>query len=984
MRISVKLKLALTFATIIMLSAVSAVLAIDDMNSINERLDALVDQHAKRLELALELKAEVRSIHRGEKNMILADDEADVGRYEAQIVKEMEAVAQARDHLRELSSEEGRRRVEAFSTAWKSYVQLHEQVAQLARRNSTNRARHLSQTDSKDAFDAASEPLQRLTDQLDALLGRSNDADRNRLLQAAALTRRLSNTAVEVLRAEKNVLLSADKAADLDRFDKLADDRALAVQQQVDELARIIPDTQRSVLATFQERWTAFTKVNRQVRSVARERSDERAFELSAGAAQQAMDHIRETLDGIASLNKTQLAAAKEEADRLYQSGRRFLIGLAAFAAVIAAAAGTWIAYTIGRGLSQAVGLANAVAIGDLEQRISVRSNDEIRDVVDALNRMTGNLRGSAAVASAIASGDLTIDAKPLSDKDALGLAMRSMVQTLRGTAGVAETIAAGDLSVDAHPISDKDVLGVAMASMVANLRATARVAETIASGDLSVDIKPLSGKDTLGLAMQDMVHNLRATAQLAETIASGDLKVEAKPLSGKDTLGKAMQAMVGNLSATAAVAETIARGDLSIEVTPLSDKDVLGQAMRTMVANLRQTARVAESIAAGDLSVESTPRSDRDTLGLAMQAMLRNLRATAQVAEVIARGDLTVEAKPLSEKDVLGLALQAMLVKLREVIADVTQAAENVASGSQQLSSSAEQMSQGATEQASAAEEASSSMEEMAANIKHSAENAAETQKIARRSAADAEASGHAVSQAVTAMKTIADKITIVQEIARQTDLLALNAAIEAARAGEHGKGFAVVASEVRKLAERSQAAANEIGEVSTQTVTVSTKAGEMLAKLVPDIKRTADLVEEISAASREQHIGADQINSAIQQLDTVTQQNAAAAEEMSATSEELAAQSAQLQGAIGFFNTGQARPTAAPHGERPAAHATTPATRKAKANANGNGKASAWRSPVMASPGGNRANGSGRGMTLRLDEVSALDDEDADFARA
>jgi methyl-accepting chemotaxis protein len=352
-------------------------------------------------------------------------------------------------------------------------------------------------------------------------------------------------------------------------------------------------------------------------------------------------------------------------------------------------------------------------------------------------------------------------------------------------------------------------------------------------------------------------------------------------------------------------LANAVAIGDLdqSIEVKTNDEIKDLVVALNNMTANLRATAKTADAIADGDLSVETKPLSDKDTLGIAMQRMTANLRATAGVADAIAGGDLRVEAKPMSDKDTLGLALKRMVEKLRSIVGETLSAAENVSQGSQELSAGSEELAAGAAEQASSAEEASSSMEEMAANIKQNADNAAQTEKIAHQSSADAQASGEAVDRAVQAMQTIAEKITFVQEIARQTDLLALNAAVEAARAGEHGKGFAVVASEVRKLAERSQAAAAEIGTLSGQTVTVAREAGEMLAKLVPDIKKTAELVEEISAACREQDIGADQINQAIQQLDKVIQQNAGASEQMSATSEELAAQAEQLQSSIAFF---------------------------------------------------------------------------------
>lgn len=302
--------------------------------------------------------------------------------------------------------------------------------------------------------------------------------------------------------------------------------------------------------------------------------------------------------------------------------------------------------------------------------------------------------------------------------------------------------------------------------------------------------------------------------------------------------------------------------------------------------------------------------------------------------AKAISGGDLSADID-INQKDEVGIlsdALRNMVLKLREIVADVKSASDNVSSGSQQLSSSAEEMSQGATEQAASVEETSSSMEQMAANIRQNSDNAQQTEKIAVKSATDARDGGKAVVQTVNAMKDIADKISIIEEIARQTNLLALNAAIEAARAGDHGKGFAVVASEVRKLAERSQEAAAEISDLSSSSVAVAEQAGEMLKKLVPNIQKTAELVQEISVSSNEQNTGAEQINKAIQQLDQVIQQNASSSEQMASTSEELAAQAEQLQGSIGFFrveDSGSSARINAASAYREAAPKTDPQTK-------------------------------------------------------
>jgi methyl-accepting chemotaxis protein len=307
------------------------------------------------------------------------------------------------------------------------------------------------------------------------------------------------------------------------------------------------------------------------------------------------------------------------------------------------------------------------------------------------------------------------------------------------------------------------------------------------------------------------------------------------------------------------------------------------------VIGPLNVSAHYVDMIAKGDMPpvITDNYNGDFNTIKNNLNSLIEAMNQITTAAELVAGGNLTVTLKERCAQDKLMQALVAMVAELTRTVSEIRSIAGEVASASQSISTASVQVSKGASSQAAAAEEASSSMEEMVSNIKQNADNAQQTDKIANKSAKDAQESGKSVLEAVAAMKEIANKISIIEEIARQTNLLALNAAIEAARAGEHGKGFAVVAAEVRKLAERSQKAAGEINQLSSTTLRVSEKSGEMLDKLVPDIQRTAELVQEISAASKEQDTGAEQINKALQQLEQVIQQNASAAEEMASTTE-------------------------------------------------------------------------------------------------
>ena len=337
--------------------------------------------------------------------------------------------------------------------------------------------------------------------------------------------------------------------------------------------------------------------------------------------------------------------------------------------------------------------------------------------------------------------------------------------------------------------------------------------------------------------------------------------------------------------------------------------------------AMARPVIRMAESmtlIAKGELNDRVNYDARNDELGVlsrAINATYDYLTDMAGVAKGIAEGNLTVHVKPRSDADIFGNAFATMVQKLVEVMSEVRSGASALTAASTQISASAQSLSQGTSEQASSVEETTSSLQEISASITQNAENSHEMEQMAVKGSTDVAESSQAVQQSVEAMIKIAEKISIIEEIAYQTNLLALNAAIEAARAGEHGRGFAVVATEVRKLAERSQAAAKDIGGLASSSVQVAKRSGGLLSELVPTIRRTADLVREVAAASNEQSAGVSQINRAMGLVDQVTQRNASAAEELASTAEEMSAQAEALQRMIAFFHAAEVQPVEERH---------------------------------------------------------------------
>jgi methyl-accepting chemotaxis protein len=349
----------------------------------------------------------------------------------------------------------------------------------------------------------------------------------------------------------------------------------------------------------------------------------------------------------------------------------------------------------------------------------------------------------------------------------------------------------------------------------------------------------------------------------------------------------------------------------------------------RSITLPLLRALAAADAVADGDtdVKIESASRDETGQVLAAMARMVASTRTMVGAAERIAEGELAVVVTPRSEKDALGLALRNMVDKVVRVIAEVQSGAAAVSAAAGQVSSASETLSQGTAEHAASVEETTASLEQMSASINQNAENSRQLARISSEGAKVADDSAQAVGRTVEAMKEIAEKISIVDEIAYQTNLLALNAAIEAARAGEHGKGFSVVATEVRKLAERSQAAAKEISVLATSSVRVAEQSGQLLGELAPKVRKGSDVVQELSAASAEQAQGVSQVSRAMSQVDQVTQQNASAAEELSSTAEELAAQAERLQDTIGYFKTSAVVPAFA-SGREPLARSAVPKT--------------------------------------------------------
>jgi methyl-accepting chemotaxis protein len=593
--------------------------------------------------------------------------------------------------------------------------------------------------------------------------------------------------------------------------------------------------------------------------------------------------------------------------------------------------------------IQRQVQVAEQIANGDVSVKVNILSDADV--LGKSLNMMVENIRNIITELNVLTQSALAgkLDIRGNAEKfggeyaeiiKGMNATMDAIIGPLHVAAEYMRRISKGDFP---EPITNeykgdfnaiKQSVNTLITTMDGLQKETDGLIHAIQNGNLSIhgNAEAFEGAWQVLVAginslIEAFVTPITMTGMYLDRIAKGDIPDKlTQEYQGdfnmiKNNLNTLIETMSSLLNETNGLILAIqegrldARGDAEAFVGDWRELMVgINNVINAFVAPINVTAEFIDRIAKGDIPDKLTEayKGDFNEIKQNLNLLIDAMYEITRLAEAIAAGNLTVEVQERSTQDNLMRALNMMIQRLSEVVSNVKMVANHVATSSEQMTSSAANMSQGAAQQAAAMEEASSSMQQMAANIRQNADNARETEKIALQSAEYAEEGGKVVAETVMAMQQIAEKIAIIEDIATQTRMLSLNATIEAARAQEHGKAFSVVASEVRQLSDITKKAAEEISKVATSSLDVSEKAGEMLTTLVPSIHKTAELVQEISAASSEQSTGAEQINTAIQQLDQVTQQNASTSDELASMAETLSHQATQLLETIAFFEVG------------------------------------------------------------------------------
>jgi methyl-accepting chemotaxis protein len=717
--------------------------------------------------------------------------------------------------------------------------------------------------------------------------------------------------AIDVVRAlnmvsqiNRNLLLITDPAEIQSQMTRMAEARKTIT----DNIARleetVTSDEGKKLLATMNSRRAAYVEqLNKflpMVQTNQREAAVKFLYTDMRGVTSGYIESVRTLIDYQDAL----MVKAGKHATEVYESSRTLLITLSIAAILLGIFFALLITRSITRPVSEAVIIADKIAEGDFSMKIDTSAKDEVGQLLSALDKAVTAVKNMSAEASRLAQA--AVDGK---------LSTRADASQYKGeyqkiVSGVNNTLDAviNPLNVTAKYVDDisKGVIPPVITDSY--------------NGDFNIIKTNLNNVVTM---MSDL---LAQTDIIIKAAADGELKKRANAdmfVGGWNQLVKGVNDTITNivnpLNVTAEYVDRISKGDIPAKITdPYSgDYNIIKNNLNTCVDAVNKLVADANMLSAAAVAGKLETRADasqhqgdfrRIVQGVndTLDAVVNPIQDVQRVMGAMEQGDMTqnISKSYNGDFDTLKQAINNTITRLSDTIAQIITAADALSNASGQVSATAQSLSQSSSEQAASVEETTASLEEMTASVSQNTENAKVTDNMASKSAKEAVEGGEAVGKTVDAMKSIADKIGIIDDIAYQTNLLALNAAIEAARAGEHGKGFAVVAAEVRKLAERSQVAAQEIGQLAGSSVKMAEQAGSLLKEMVPSIQKTSDLVQEIASASQEQSTGVAQINNAMGQLNKATQQNASASEELAATAEELGGQAGQLQELMGFFS--------------------------------------------------------------------------------
>lgn len=918
MKLTIKNKLLLSFGLVLLLGGFSSYMGVIDLGESQETLDDIANNSVAKLRLVKEAQEKAVLISEVGKDRFLhvlfSDGKLDeeIKRLGSKLHDVDAALDDALKELREKGTPEEQKTIEEFQTTWKEYLKVVKEVETLGAKNSRLRANELSDSTAKAAYEETMTALEAI----EKFNRQEADKANERALKATRLLRLSTELERHLLHAGQATsdFLLAKTDEQKEHFKQQIEKDDEANEKYFKELLDSVEGEEKKNLTNFVELWDEYEKVSGQILELCALNSTERAYVLSKGEARAALDKAKQNMHEILFKGERNLAAATTIED-VKKAAQTIEYATSIDRSLV----------EIERGEKDAILAHDEDEMKETLAKIDLHVNElyetlrELHEVEDEAGQdLIKNFEASykaylAKHDEVIGLAELMSEHKALHILVTEALPKKAMLtallkgliehfETLENTAKAAfeEAVKRVDISavlrrdLTQARVEEKAVvlLSEVKGMDAAHKKALDHLALIAAEGDKVAQLEGVTTGDRLNQNLQDALKKYRTEVDAVHLVA-----VENADVAAFDK---------GRTEAAELLTES-------------------GIMMDSLVANIEQKI-TADANASGE-SYESSRLILvflivlTIFIGVAIALWIglsvsRSVSQAVSAARSVAEGDLTVniEANGKDEVGALMGALGGMVGQLRSTLGAVSDGAMGVAAGSQQLSSSSQQLSQGATEQAASTEQASSSMEEMSATIRQNADNARECDRIASKSAENAKVSGESVAKTVEAMRTIAEKIGIVQEIARQTDLLALNAAIEAARAGEHGRGFAVVASEVRKLAERCQTAATDIDEVSGSSVEIAEQAGSMLDELLPDILRTSQLVQEINAFCSEQAQGADQINRAIQQLDQVTQQNASAAEESSSTAEALSSQAHKMTGAIAYFKLGEGFRSAGP----------------------------------------------------------------------